>query len=57
MSGDVPGFPDIDMDIAETDGSVEFVGADPVVPSRLRLGAGAAIALAAKSAAVAKLWR
>ena len=47
----------IGMDIAETGGSVEFVGADPVVPSRLRLGGGAAIALAAKSAAVAKLWR
>jgi crotonobetainyl-CoA:carnitine CoA-transferase CaiB-like acyl-CoA transferase len=48
---------DIGMDISETGGSVEFVGADPVVPSRLRLGAGAAITLAAKSAAVAKLWR
>ncbi|MCU1680827.1 MAG: biosynthetic enzyme [Amycolatopsis sp.] len=48
---------DIGMDLSETGGSVEFVGADPVVPSPLRLGAGAAIALAAKSAAVAKLWR
>jgi len=48
---------DIGMEISETGGSVEFVGADPVVPSRLRLGAGAAITLAAKSAAVAKLWR
>jgi hypothetical protein len=47
----------VGMDISETGGSVEFVGADPVVPSRLRLGAGAAITLAAKSAAVAKLWR
>ncbi|MDT7590041.1 MAG: hypothetical protein QOE32_7591 [Pseudonocardiales bacterium] len=48
---------DIGMDISETGGSVEFLGADPVVPSPLRLGAGAAITLAAKSAAVAKLWR
>jgi hypothetical protein len=48
---------DVGMDISETGSSLEFVGADPVVPSRLRLGAGAAIALAAKSAAVAKLWR
>jgi crotonobetainyl-CoA:carnitine CoA-transferase CaiB-like acyl-CoA transferase len=48
---------DIGMDLSETGGSVEFVGADPVVPSPLRLGGGAAIALAAKSAAVAKLWR
>ncbi|MDT7601484.1 MAG: hypothetical protein QOK26_3561, partial [Pseudonocardiales bacterium] len=48
---------DIGMDISETGGSVEFLGADPVVPSPLRLGAGAAIILAAKSAAVAKLWR
>jgi crotonobetainyl-CoA:carnitine CoA-transferase CaiB-like acyl-CoA transferase len=48
---------DIGMDISETGGSVEFLGADPIVPSPLRLGAGAAISLAAKSAAVAKLWR
>jgi len=48
---------DIGMDISETGGSVEFLGADPVVPSPLRLAAGAAITLAAKSAAVAKLWR
>ncbi|UPW08623.1 CoA transferase [Gordonia terrae] len=38
-------------------GSVTFGGADPVVPSTLRLGGAAAIALAAKSVAVGKLWR
>jgi crotonobetainyl-CoA:carnitine CoA-transferase CaiB-like acyl-CoA transferase len=48
---------DIGIDLADTGGALEFIGADPIVPSRLRLGAGAAIALAAKSAAVAKLWR
>jgi hypothetical protein len=37
---------DIGMDITDTGGSVEFVGADPIVPSPLRLGAVAAIALA-----------
>lgn len=47
----------IGMTPADTGGRIEFLGADPVVPSTLRLGGAAAIALAAKSAAVAKLWR
>jgi len=38
-------------------GEVRFRGADPIVPSTLRLGAAAGIALVAKSIAVAKLWR
>lgn len=38
-------------------GSVEFFGADPVVPSTLRLGGAAGIALVAKSIAVGKVWR
>ncbi|MCW2778225.1 MAG: biosynthetic enzyme [Frankiales bacterium] len=38
-------------------GRVVFAGADPVVPSTLRLGGAAAVALAAKSVAVAKLHR
>lgn len=38
-------------------GSISFTGADPVVPSTLRLGGAAALALAAKSAAVAAVWR
>ncbi|MCK2244695.1 MULTISPECIES: CoA transferase [unclassified Crossiella] len=47
----------IGMTPADTGGRLTFLGADPVVPSPLRLGGAAAIALAAKSAAVAKLWR
>jgi crotonobetainyl-CoA:carnitine CoA-transferase CaiB-like acyl-CoA transferase len=47
----------IGMNAADTGGRIRFAGADPVVPSTLRLGAASAIALAAKSAAVAKLWR
>ncbi|MCX2730086.1 CoA transferase [Saccharopolyspora sp. NFXS83] len=47
----------VGMSSSDTGGSVTFHGADPVVPSTLRLGGGSAIALAAKSAAIAKLWR
>ncbi|GAA1691542.1 CoA transferase [Fodinicola feengrottensis] len=47
----------IGVDLADTGGSFSFQGADPVVPSTLRLGAASAIALAAKSATIAKLWR
>lgn len=47
----------IGMSSADTGGAIVFHGADPVVPSTLRLGAASAIALAAKSAAIAKLWR
>ncbi|HWN31800.1 MAG TPA: CoA transferase [Pseudonocardia sp.] len=42
---------------ADSGGRIEFLGADPVVPSTLRLGAASSLALAAKSVAVAKLWR
>ncbi|KJK57635.1 CoA transferase [Saccharothrix sp. ST-888] len=48
---------DIGMTAADTGGTVTFHGADPVVPSTLRLGAAAGIALVAKSAAVAGLRR
>ncbi|MFI9381484.1 CoA transferase [Kutzneria sp. NPDC052558] len=47
----------IGMSPADTGGDITFVGADPVVPSTLRLGGAAGIALVAKSAAMAKLWR
>ncbi|MFI9025586.1 CoA transferase [Streptomyces sp. NPDC053560] len=47
----------IGMSPRDTGGDITFHGADPVVPSTLRLGAAAGIALAAKSAAIAKLWR
>lgn len=41
----------------DSGGRIDFLGADPVVPSTLRLGAASALALAAKSVAVANLWR
>ncbi|MFI6003652.1 CoA transferase [Streptomyces sp. NPDC051366] len=41
----------------DTGGKITFQGADPVVPSTLRLGAASSIALVAKSAAIAALWR
>ncbi|KXO94047.1 CoA transferase [Tsukamurella pseudospumae] len=45
------------MTAADIGGEIRFRGADPVVPSTLRLAGATSIALAAKSAAVAKLWR
>jgi crotonobetainyl-CoA:carnitine CoA-transferase CaiB-like acyl-CoA transferase len=45
------------MSSSDAGGTVRFDGADPVVPSTLRLGGAAAISLAAKSVAVGKLWR
>lgn len=47
----------IGMTTADSGGTTTFAGADPVVPSTLRLGAASAIALAAKSTAIAKLGR
>ncbi|MDT8915938.1 CoA transferase [Amycolatopsis sp. PS_44_ISF1] len=41
----------------DSGGRVEFTGADPVVPSAVRLGAAPAIGLVAKSVALAALWR
>ncbi|MEV7323471.1 CoA transferase [Streptomyces sp. NPDC093970] len=42
---------------ADAGGSVDFIGADPVLPGTLRLAGGTAIALAAKSVAIARIWR
>lgn len=47
----------IGLSCADGGGAVAFAGADPVVPSTLRLGAASAIALAAKSVAIAAMWR
>jgi len=47
----------IGIDPADAGGRITFTGADPVVPSTLRLGAASAIALVAKSVAIGKLWR
>ena len=41
----------------DSGGRVEFTGADPIVPSAVRLGAAPAIGLVAKSVALAALWR
>ncbi|MDT7563228.1 MAG: hypothetical protein QOG76_1852, partial [Pseudonocardiales bacterium] len=47
----------VGMSPGDSGGRIDFLGADPVVPSTLRLGAASAVALAAKAAAVAKLWQ
>jgi crotonobetainyl-CoA:carnitine CoA-transferase CaiB-like acyl-CoA transferase len=47
----------IGLSTRDTGGTITFRGADPIVPSTLRLGAAAGLGLVAKSAAVAALWR
>jgi crotonobetainyl-CoA:carnitine CoA-transferase CaiB-like acyl-CoA transferase len=47
----------VGLSSADGGGVVEFLGADPVIPSPLRLGGVAAIALAAKSVAIAAMNR
>lgn len=47
----------LDMDHTSAGGSITFEGADPIVPSVLRLGAAASIGLVAKSVAVAAMLR
>lgn len=47
----------IGLTAADAGGRVDVVGADPVVPSTLRLGGAAGVALLAKSVAVAALHR
>jgi crotonobetainyl-CoA:carnitine CoA-transferase CaiB-like acyl-CoA transferase len=47
----------IGLSPADSGGRIDFLGADPVVPSTLRLGAASSLALAAKAVAVAALWR
>ncbi len=42
---------------ADAGGNIDFVGADPVLPDVMRLAGGTAVALVAKSVAVAALWR
>lgn len=54
LAGLLAGF---GMTSADTGGTITFHGADPVVPSTLRLGGAAALTLAAYSATVARLWR
>ncbi|MFE6688651.1 CoA transferase [Streptomyces sp. NPDC057743] len=47
----------IGMTPEETGGAITFHGADPIVPSALRLGAASALALVTKSAVAAAIWR
>ncbi|MCP2259832.1 CoA-transferase family III [Streptoalloteichus tenebrarius] len=47
----------VGLSASDAGGAVTFRGADPVVPSTLRLGAVPAIGLTAKSVALAALWR
>src|SRR5262245_52396175 len=48
---------DVGLTTADSGGKLSFYGADPIIPSPHRFGAMAAIGLAAKSTAVAALWR
>jgi hypothetical protein len=48
---------DVGLTTADSGGKLTFYGRDPIIPSRLRFGTMAAIGLAAKSVAVAALWR
>src|ERR1700758_5259759 len=48
---------DVGMTIDDCGGELSFYGSDPILPSPLRFGTMAAIGLAARSVAVAALWR
>jgi len=48
---------DIGMTTADCGGKLAFYGRDPILPGRIRFGTLAALGLAARSVAVAALWR
>src|SRR6516164_8109209 len=48
---------DVGMTSDDCGGELSFYGGDPILPSPLRFGTMAAIGLAARSVAVAALWR
>ena len=48
---------DVGMSSADSGGKLSFFGQDPILPSPIRFGTMAAIGLAARSVAVAALWR
>ena len=48
---------DVGLSTADTGGKLTFYGSDPILQSQLRFGTMAAIGLAARSVAVAALWR
>src|SRR4029077_6760487 len=51
------GLKDIGRTRADAGGNLTFYGRDPILPSPIRFGTLAAIGLAARSVAVAALWR
>ena len=48
---------DIGMTTADSPGKLTFYGQDPILPSPIRFGTMAAIGLAARSVALAALWK
>jgi crotonobetainyl-CoA:carnitine CoA-transferase CaiB-like acyl-CoA transferase len=48
---------DVGMSVPDCGGKLNFYGKDPIVPSPIRFGTMAALGLAAKSVAVAALWK
>src|SRR6266403_2255173 len=48
---------DVDMTADDSGGELSFYGQDPILPSPVRFGTMAAVGLAARSVAVAALWR
>src|SRR5438105_15897209 len=48
---------DIGLTTADAGGKLTFYGRDPILPSPMRFGTLAAVGLAARSVAVAALWR
>jgi hypothetical protein len=48
---------EVEMTAADSGGKLTFYGQDPIVPSPIRFGTMATIALAAKTVAAAAIWR
>jgi crotonobetainyl-CoA:carnitine CoA-transferase CaiB-like acyl-CoA transferase len=48
---------DVGLTVADSGGKLTFYGYDPIVPSSFRFGAMAAVGLAARSIALAALWK
>src|ERR1700757_568633 len=48
---------DIGLTTADAGGKLTFYGSDPILPSPIRFGTLAAVGLAARSVAVAAVWR
>src|SRR6201995_5044070 len=48
---------DVGLTAADSGGNLTFYGQDPIVPSSFKFGAMAAVGLAARSVALAALWK